>query len=64
LNQERWKDVPPAAPADPRKPGELRARQTTPEEHAQAKHGQEFIRPRKLNENRSKTDEELWDMVA
>jgi hypothetical protein len=64
LNQERWKDVPPAAPAEGRKPGELRVRQTTPEEDARANFGREFMRLSKLPENVRKSEAEIYAMMA
>jgi hypothetical protein len=36
----------------------------TEEEKLQGIRNAEFLRLRKLNENRSKTDQEVWDMVA
>jgi len=43
LNQERWRENPPAAPAAPSRPGEVRARETTDAEKREAAEGIEFM---------------------
>ncbi len=58
LNQERWKDVPPAAPSSQAK-REMNVRKSTPDEKAKARWDQEVMRQRKLSENLHKSDDEL-----
>jgi hypothetical protein len=65
LNQERWKDTPPAG--EPMK-GELRLREMTAEQSAEATarvaEFQEFKRLAKLPETLRKSDDEIWKLVT
>lgn len=60
LNQERWKDTPPAG--EPKK-GELRPREMSPEQEAktsfEARTRAEYMRLVKLPENPNKSRDEL-----
>jgi hypothetical protein len=65
LNQERWKDVPPAAPSQAK--GELRVGDLSPEQKAEARRHvarvEEFFRLGRLPENNRKSDDEIWAMI-
>jgi hypothetical protein len=43
--------------------GEIRVREGTEEEKLQGKRNAEFMRLRKMNENASKTDQEILEMI-
>lgn len=56
LNQERWKDIPPASE---KLKGVMRVRESTPAEKDDARFNQEMIRQRKLPGNLRKSDDEI-----
>jgi hypothetical protein len=58
LNQERWKNEPPAAPSSS-KPSELRVREMSDVQRDDARFNQEIMRLRKLPGNGHKSDDEL-----
>jgi len=63
LNQERWKDTPPAGEQKPLAKGGVRVRETTTAEDAAAKARNEFLRLNKLPENLNKTPDEIRAMI-
>jgi hypothetical protein len=63
LNQERWKDIPPVGEQKPPAKGEIRVRETSPAEDADAKARNEFLRLNKLPENLRKAPDEVMAIV-
>jgi hypothetical protein len=59
LNQERWKGIPPSAPVAASKQGEMKFRESTADEKADARFNREIMRLRKLPENLRATDDEI-----
>ena len=56
-----WKDIPPTAITA--KSGEIKFRETTDAEHADARFKQEIMRLRKLPENFRKSDDEIFALA-
>ncbi len=53
LNQEQWKDTPPAGET---KPGEIRVREATPGEREEAKEHAEFFRLMRVTPGKSEAE--------